>query len=223
VGGGATAAKAWGTRLARAWVEETGFDSRKVVIHFVSRALPQFSFGRARTFALRAAGIRIGRGSGVLGPIAFTGHGDARELFSIGEETFISGPLHVDLGAEVRIGSRVQLGHSVMMLTVEHEVGPASARCGPRSAAPITVGNGVWIASRVTILPGVTIGDGAVIAAGAVVSNDVDPNTLVGGVPAKLLRTLDDGAPEPRLRRGSQPPSERGGWSGHQSRDRRVP
>jgi acetyltransferase-like isoleucine patch superfamily enzyme len=48
----------------------------------------------------------------------------------------------------------------------------------------------VWIASRVTVLPGVSIGDGSVVAAGAVVSRDVAPNTLVAGVPAKFVRAL---------------------------------
>jgi maltose O-acetyltransferase len=177
-------------RLARAWVEETSFDARKLVAQVVSRALPQFGFSRTRTFALRAVGVRIGSRSGIFGPIDITGQGDVRELFSVGEDTFISGPLHVDLGAPVRIGRRVQLGHHVVLLTVNHEMGPSSARCGPLKAAPIHIGDGVWIASRVTVLPGVSIGDGSVVAAGAVVSRDVAPNTLVAGVPARLVRVL---------------------------------
>nr|DAH43337.1 MAG TPA: hypothetical protein [Caudoviricetes sp.] len=57
-----------------------------------------------------------------------------------------------------------------------------------RNKAPIVIGNHVWIGSRATILKGVTIGDGAIIAAGAVVTKDVPPKTLVGGVPAKIIR-----------------------------------
>jgi len=224
VGSGATARPLhWRERLARAWAEETGFDSRKIAASFISRVLPQFSFGRARTLAMRGAGVRIGRGSGVLGPIDFTGLGDVRELFSIGEETWVSGPLHVDLGAEVRIGNRVQLGHDVMLLTVEHELGPSSARCGRRRAAPIVIGDGAWLASRVTVLPGVTIGAGAVVAAGAVVHQDVEPNTLVGGVPARVLRVLELDVPESRVRHNSQPPSQRAVWGYPPSRDRDLP
>jgi acetyltransferase-like isoleucine patch superfamily enzyme len=57
--------------------------------------------------------------------------------------------------------------------------------------AAIHIGNGVWLGSNVTVLPGVSIGDGAVVAAGAVVTRDVDEMTVVGGVPAKLIRKIE--------------------------------
>ena len=62
----------------------------------------------------------------------------------------------------------------------------------PRFKGPIVIGNDVWIAGNVTILSGVTIGDGAVVAAGAVVTRNVDPYTIVGGVPAKIIRLRFD-------------------------------
>lgn len=168
-----------------------GFDTRRVVGRTISHALPQFSFNRTRTAFLRATGVRIGTGSRIMGALDVTGPGDMRELFSIGDASFISCPLHVDLGAAVRIGDHVQLGHDVVLLTIDHKIGPSGGRCGGQAAAPIEIGDGVWIASRVTILPGVSIGRGAVVAAGAVVSRDVAPNTLVAGVPARLVRDLE--------------------------------
>lgn len=58
-------------------------------------------------------------------------------------------------------------------------------------SAPVVIGNNVWIGSNATILPGVTIGDNAVVAAGAVVTKDVPVNTVVAGVPAKIMKRID--------------------------------
>ena len=57
---------------------------------------------------------------------------------------------------------------------------------------PITIGNDVWIGGNVTILPGVTIGNNVVIAAGAVVTKDVPDNCVIGGVPAKKIRDIEN-------------------------------
>ena len=59
---------------------------------------------------------------------------------------------------------------------------------GGKEVAPVVIGDDVWIGSRVIILPGVKIGNGSVIGAGAVVTKDVEPYSVVGGVPAKLIR-----------------------------------
>jgi maltose O-acetyltransferase len=155
---------------------------------------PQYSFGFCRTSLLRATGLRIGARSRVHGLLKVTGPGARGELLAIGSETVISGPLHVDLGALVRIGDRVHIGHHVVLLTVGHTIGPANHRCGEHVFLPITIGDGAWIGSGVTILPGVSVGDGAVVAAGAVVARDVEPNTLVGGTPARLIRNLPGGS-----------------------------
>ena len=60
------------------------------------------------------------------------------------------------------------------------------------SYAPIHIGKNVWIGANATILAGVTIGDGAVVAAGAVVTKDVEPNTIVGGIPAKIIKKIEE-------------------------------
>ena len=62
---------------------------------------------------------------------------------------------------------------------------------------PVVIRKNAWVAIGVIILPGVTIGEGAIVASGSVVNKDVPPNTLVGGVPAKILKEFDmlDGIP----------------------------
>nr|WP_324248840.1 DapH/DapD/GlmU-related protein [Streptococcus macedonicus] len=59
-------------------------------------------------------------------------------------------------------------------------------------AKPVTIGNDVWIGGNVTILPGVTIGNNVVVAAGAVVTKDIPDNCVVAGVPAKMIKTIDN-------------------------------
>jgi carbonic anhydrase/acetyltransferase-like protein (isoleucine patch superfamily) len=198
----------FGNRIARAGADEASFDLRRVVANGAARLFPQLSFNRTRTALLRAAGLRLGRGALVMGPLDITGPGNFRELLSIGDETLITGPLHIDLGARVQIGNCVRIGHHVVFLTIDHEIGPATYRCGRLVSAPITIGDGVWIGSCVTVLAGVSIASGCVIAAGATVVRDVPPNTLAAGVPARFVRNLEADSPPPSLRRSRTTPLE---------------
>ena len=180
-----------GPRAVRAAFDEVGaFLPRKVLAEALGRLLPQQTFSRSRTALFRVAGVRIGEQSLVMGPIRITGVGDPCRYLTIGCFTIITGPLHVDLGAPVQIGDGVRIGHDVTMLTINHVIGGVSLRSGESEFSPIVIGDGTWIASRVVILPGVTVGRGAVVAAGAVVTRDVPPNTLVAGVPARVVREL---------------------------------
>ncbi len=80
------------------------------------------------------------------------------------------------------------IGHNVVLTTINHDLDPKNGR--KNHYAPIKIGAHVWIGSNATILPGVTIGEWAVVAAGAVVTKDVPPYTVVGGLPAKGLKTI---------------------------------
>ena len=99
----------------------------------------------------------------------------------------------------IRIGNDVLIAPGVQINTPSHPVRlaerltpgwqPGMAEYRWRTyARPITIGDGCWIGANATILGGVTIGCGAVVAAGAVVTDDVAPHTLVGGVPAHIIR-----------------------------------
>lgn len=110
-----------------------------------------------------------------------------RNIF-LGEGVFInSGCKFQDQGG-IYLGDRCLIGHNVVLATLNHSMDPL--RRGDLHPASIRIGRDAWIGSNATVLPGVTIGDGAVVAAGAVVTKDVPPLTVVGGVPAKTIKTL---------------------------------
>lgn len=92
--------------------------------------------------------------------------------------------------ATVTIGEDVMIGPGVLISTATHPLDPEKRKKGIEIARPITVGNNVWIGMGAKILDGVQIGDNAVIAAGAVVNINVAANSLVAGVPAKLIKKL---------------------------------
>ena len=88
----------------------------------------------------------------------------------------------------VTLGDGCQIGHNVVFATLNHGLHPEErSHTWP---APIVLGRNVWVGSNATILQGVTIGDNAVVAAGAVVTKDVAANTVVGGVPARFIKTI---------------------------------
>lgn len=111
-----------------------------------------------------------------------------RNIF-IGENVFInSGCKFQDQGG-IYLGDRVFVGHNVVLATLNHDLNPAKR--GDMLPEAIHIGNDVWLGSGCIVLPGATIGDGAVVAAGAVVTQDVAPLTVVGGVPAKYIKTIE--------------------------------
>jgi maltose O-acetyltransferase len=177
--------------MSEIWAREIGhLDFRFALAQGLARLLPVMRFIRLRTRLYRFGGLRIGSGSVILGPLRLTGEGRQTPLLRMGEMCVINESVTFNLGAAVTIGDRVGVGMQALFVTVGHEIGNASCRAGRTFSAPIDVGPGAWIGARAVILPGVTIGAGAIIAAGAVVNREVPPNVLVGGVPARVIRSL---------------------------------
>lgn len=92
----------------------------------------------------------------------------------------------------VTIGDYVMIGPNTLITTVNHPITPKGRREHLGIGKPVAIGNDVWIGGNCTILPGVTIGNNVVVAAGAVVTKDVPDNCVVGGVPAKILRMIEN-------------------------------
>ena len=93
---------------------------------------------------------------------------------------------------KVIIGNNVFIAFGVDFCLATHELGRKSQRAGIYYNKDIEVGDGTWICTNVTILPGVKIGKGCIIAAGSVVNKDCEDNYLYGGVPAKQIKKLLD-------------------------------
>lgn len=115
---------------------------------------------------------------------------DFGKNITIGKDVFINSGCHFQDQGGITIGDGALIGHNVVLATINHDLNPEENR--KNHYAPITIGAHVWIGSNATILPGVTLGDWAVVAAGAVVTQDVPPRTVVGGVPAKVLKVIPE-------------------------------
>ena len=168
---------------------------RLLLARLLLAPLPEYVGGRLRSAALRRIGFRVGRGTLMAGFPTITGGRDTYRNLTIGQGCWFNVGLRIELHAPVSIGDCVYMGQDVMLLTASHEIGTSMCRAGPAFNKAVTIHDGVWLGARCVILPGVDIGDGAVVAAGAMVIHDVPANTLVGGVPARLISALalDDG------------------------------
>ena len=93
--------------------------------------------------------------------------------------------------APVNIGNHVMIGPNVDIYTVNHPLSAKGRREYLAQASPVNIGDDVWI-GKVTINLGVSIGNNVVIASGAVVTKDIPDNTLAAGVPAKVIKELEE-------------------------------
>ena len=138
-------------------------------------------------------GVDVDPRSVFLGTLTLEGSGHIARNLHIGRGCMFTTPLYLNLSGTISIGDEVVIGHHVVIITDTHDMEDPNRRGGSPRSFPVRVEDGVWIGARVSVLPGVTIGRGAVVAAGAVVDRDVPPNTLVGGVPARTIRSLSTG------------------------------
>ncbi len=109
---------------------------------------------------------------------------------SIGEYSGIG--LNARVQGPLIIGNYVMMGPEVMIYTKNHKIDNLAipmVKQGITKPQCVTIEDDVWIGARAIILPGVTIGKGSVIAAGAVVTKDVEPYSVMGGIPAKRIKS----------------------------------
>jgi acetyltransferase-like isoleucine patch superfamily enzyme len=141
---------------------------------------------------------------------------EVRELFGrltgaqVDPSFWMLPPFYTDFGKNIRVGKDVFINHccefmdrggitlednvligpKVNLITINHPVEPSQRRS--TSCSPIVIKRNAWIGAGASVMPGVTIGENAIVAANAVVTKDVAANTVVGGIAAKVIRTIDE-------------------------------
>jgi acetyltransferase-like isoleucine patch superfamily enzyme len=147
---------------------------------------PQAYVHRPVRFAPLQEGDRI-----VIGPRTMVFRdADMTGSITIGSDCFVNRSVY--LRPFTTIGSRVSIGPFVRLITDRHVRGGPEWRTLEPFYEPITVGDGASVGAGTIVLAGVTIGPGALVAAGSLVNRDVPPNAVVGGVPGKVLKIMDD-------------------------------
>ena len=129
-------------------------------------------------------GKPVGEGFGLFPPF----YTDFGKNITIGRNVFINAGCKFQDQGGITIDEGALIGHSVVLATLDHDFAPEKRQ--QLHPAPIHIGKRVWIGANAVVTKGVTIGDNAVVAAGAVVTQDVPADTIVGGVPAKIIRKL---------------------------------
>jgi acetyltransferase-like isoleucine patch superfamily enzyme len=152
----------------------------------------QSSWSLLKWKARREGGrLEIGEGTYRLGAgiIVSASHGGE---VKIGKFVTLRRLITIHARQRIEIGDYSRIGEMVTIRDHNHfsELPDAPGEKKGFHAAPVVIGKNVWVGVKVTITPGVTIGDNAVVGANAVVTKDVPPNTVVGGIPAKPIRTL---------------------------------
>lgn len=156
----------------------------------IVRGCPETRGFALKVRLLRWCGAQIGQNVRVNSSAVFSGTGK----LVVGDDVWIGPGCYLSpVGeAEIQIGSHVDLGPQVMILTGSHRIEPEGDHVGGAgTAASVTVGDGCWLGARSTILPGVSLAEKTVVAAGAVVTASVtEPKTLVAGVPARRKKAF---------------------------------
>ena len=147
-----------------------------------------------RTIFYKLSGVKIGSGS----VINFGARFYHPENIIIGKDCVIGEQIVLDGRAKLTIGDHVDIASQVMIYNSEHDINDEMFTAREEI---VSIGDYVFIGPRAIILPGVNIGRGAIIAAGAVVTQNVEPFSIVGGVPAKKIGDRTNTNPSYKLRR----------------------
>ena len=170
------------------------------ILQLIFSILPDSRLYSLKAMLLRLRGFKIGSNVRVISSAKFK-----IKYLSIGDNSFISHDTLIQGGdALVQIGRNVDIAPRCVILTGGHEIGGPEHRAGKGFSKGVTIGDGTWVGASATILGGVSIGAGCIIAAGSLVRENVEIDLLVAGVPAKVIRKLNDNQADRRIEKVDQ-------------------
>lgn len=115
---------------------------------------------------------------------------DFGQNLHLGKNVYISNcSMFVDLGG-IYIGDNVLIGPNVTITSVNHHINPEQRR--HLKFKSVYIHDNAWLGANVTVTPGTTIGENAIVVAGAVVTKNVPANTIVAGIPARVIKTIKE-------------------------------
>ena len=161
-------------------LRDASFATRKLLLQLNQSADP----AEIRDLLSRITGTDVDENTGIFPPF----HVNYGKNTKLGKNVFINFDcVFLDLGG-ITIDDGVLIAPKVSLLSEGHLIDPENRHA--LTVAPIHIERNAWIGANATIMQGVTIGENAVVAAGAVVTQDVPANTVAGGIPARVLRTI---------------------------------
>lgn len=166
---------------------------REFVFLALANHLPRLRFfDRFRDRILKLAGMKIHGRCTIWGPLTIRPIGSIANI-EIGEGSFLNTETRFGLhNKRIIIGKNVLIGPRVSFEAADHGLVYVENTGRGTISETIVVEDEVWLGAGVVVTKGVTIGKGSVVAAGAVVTKNVDAGTVVGGIPAKIIRRIDD-------------------------------
>lgn len=165
--------------------------SKKIyLVNLLMAVLPNSGCQKLKASLFRWAGVKVGQGVEFFQGIKVQGVGELeiQDKAFIGHEVLFM----LNEGSKIIVEESAIIGSRSVVMTGFHPITPDGERVLSRegTCSTVRIGRGCSVSTACVVLPGVTVGEMALVAAGATIAKDVAPRTLVGGCPAKLIRTL---------------------------------
>lgn len=165
--------------------------SKKIYfVNLLMAILPNSGCQRLKSRLYRWAGVKVGQGVELFQGVKVQGIGE----LELGDRCFIGHEVLFMLneGSKIIVEPEAIIGSRSIVMTGFHPITPEEDRILSRegTCSTVRIGKGCSVSTNCTVLPGVSVGEMAIVAAGATVAKDVAPFTLVGGCPAKFIRSL---------------------------------